>query len=138
MQNAHLYLLYVLYLSICESLYLSEFPTIRPFDVICYMEFLGAREHKSQCCQNGITTSDKHDTQLSIDISRLFPLCCTRPSLSLWSPKIQIWTNGWACSYLIYVKIQTTKLHPFYSVLFFGFLHWFRLDSSSCRRDSYH
>lgn len=56
--NVYLYLSIYLCLCVCVSLCIFG---------------LGWAIHKSQCCQNGITSSDKHDTQLSIDISRFLP-----------------------------------------------------------------
>lgn len=87
MQNAHLYLLCgpcCIFASVSPSIYLSIWylpvcPGRSARSALLETRNIRGGEHKSQCCQNGITTSDKHDTRLSIDISRLFPLCCTQP-----------------------------------------------------------
>lgn len=66
MQNAHC----IYSMSICIYLYLSSCVCVC---VRVSFWVMGWAIHKSQCCQNGITSSDKHDTQLSIDISRFLP-----------------------------------------------------------------
>lgn len=114
----------------CMPLYLCIYASANPS--ICLISersarstfggIFGAREHKlrkSQCCQNGITTSDKHDTQLSIDISRLFPLCCTRLFQSSNSN-----LNEWMSMQLFDLcqnSNDPNELHPFYDFYFHFF-----------------
>jgi len=125
----------------CMPLYLCIYASANPS--ICLISersarstfggIFGAREHKlrkSQCCQNGITTSDKHDTQLSIDISRLFPLCCTRLFQSSNSN-----LNEWMSMQLFDLcqnSNDPNELHPFYDFYFhFFFFVRFVWDASS-------